>query len=95
MPEKFSTTVSSIKVMSNLSLKIRNFNIDFSGGKQLKIMMVTKALSSSCNFRKVFQENFVSKCDFKYKNIKKTESSINDVQSSPLAFNNPYQDILI
>ena len=63
-PQKLSTAIRS-KVMSNLSLKIWNFKADFRGGNQLKIMMVTKDLSSRRKLRKVFNFFFL-KIQIKY-----------------------------
>ena len=40
--------------MSNLSLKMWNFKVDFRGGNQLKIMVVTRDLSSGRKWRKFF-----------------------------------------
>ena len=72
-PQKLSTTITS-KVMSNLSLKIWNFKANFRSGNQLKITMVKKDLSSRCKLRKVFNFFFSKKCDFMFKNMKKSES---------------------
>ena len=60
------------KVKSKLNSKSLNFKSDFPGGKQLKIIMVTKDLSSRCKLRKF--SNFFFENDFKAKNMKKTES---------------------
>ena len=72
-PQKLSTAIRS-KVMSNLVLKFWNFKADFRGGKWPKIMMVTNDLSSGRKLRKLFKKKMSKKWDFRFKNIKKTES---------------------
>ena len=69
---KLSTAVRS-KVISKLNLIILNFISDFRGGKQLKIMMVTKYLSSSRKLRKDYKSFFSKMSNFRFKNMKKTE----------------------
>ena len=70
------------KVMSNLSLKMWNFKADFRGGNQLKIMMVTKDLSSRRKLRKVFKKIFFEKMRFYVQKYEKNWKSKNDVKTA-------------
>ena len=67
-----SATIRS-KVMGNLSSKIWNNKADVPGGKQRKIMMVTKDPFPRCKLRKV-KKKLSKKCDLRLKTLRTTES---------------------
>ena len=53
---------------------MRNWITATKRSKMCNIQMVTNDLSSRCKLRKVFKKKLSKKSDFRFKNIKKTES---------------------